>query len=88
MSHEEVSIGQGIQLSFGSSNIGQKAKRVRINEKEEKPVQQLLTGFSETGAVLIGETDDITVNGDVKRVIPTRGNDFRGMGPRAYNPHR
>ena len=81
--------GTGFSLSFGSSKATHRTKRVKVYEDEERPEQQFVTGFAENGAVYQdGNRKTVVVDGTTKKVIPTQGNDFRGMGPRAYNPKR
>lgn len=80
--------GKGFSLSFGGAS-GHRSKRVKVSEDEERPAQQFLSGFEQNGAVITeGDGKTVVVEGATKRVIPTQGNDFRGMGPRAYNPKR
>ena len=81
--------GTGFSLSFGGGKAAHRNKRIRVNEEEAKAEQQFVTGFAENGAVLQnGDQKTVIIEGATKRVIPTQGNDFRGMGPRAYNPKR
>jgi len=82
--------GKGFSLSFRETKASShRTKRVKVNEDEEKKPQQFLTGFSERGAVFKdGDSNIVVVEGDVKRVIPTQGNNFRGLGPKAFNPNR
>ena len=80
---------KGFSLSFGASKAAHRTKRIKISEDEEQPSQQLLTGFEAGGAVFQdGEGKTVVVDGATKRVIPTQGNDFRGLGPKKYNPKR
>jgi hypothetical protein len=82
--------GKGFTLSFGAKS-SHRSKRVKVNEREDegKRAQEFLTGFSEKGAVFRdGDRDAVVVEGVVKRIIPTQGNDFRGLGPKAFNPNR
>ena len=89
MADEQKQNGKGFSLSFGGGKAAHRSKRVRVNEEETIPEQQFVTGFAENGAVLQnGDQKTVVVEGSTKRVIPTQGNDFRGMGPRAYNPKR
>ena len=89
MPESDCKSAKSINLSFQGGRSGHKNKRIKVNEEEDGPVQQLLTGFEQTGAVYT-DTDakTVAVEGAMRKVIPTQGNDFRGMGPRAYNPQR
>jgi hypothetical protein len=81
--------GKGFTLSFGSKNSSHRSKRVKVNEKEEERPQEFLTGFSEGGAVFRDiDRNAVVVEGEVKRIIPTQGNNFRGLGPKAFNAKR
>ena len=87
MSEEQKQNGMGFSLSFGGGKAAHRSKRVRVNEEEIKPEQQFVTGFAQSGAVLQnGDQKTVVVEGATKRLIPTQGNDFRGTGPRKYNP--
>ena len=82
--------GKGFSLNFGTNKSStHRNKRVKVNEEEEKLPQEYLTGFSNRGAVFRDNNRDaVVVEGEVKRVIPTQGNNFRGLGPKAFNPNR
>lgn len=89
MSGGQEANGKAFSLSFGGGKAGHRSKRVKISEEEDRPVQQYLTGFEQNGAVLHEGASNVTVvEGETKRVIPNQGNNFRGLGPKAYNPNR
>ena len=77
---------EAFSLSFAASGSKHRHKRVKVNEDEEKPQQEYVTGLSETGLTL-RDRAQAEANGH-HRVIPNLGNDLRGTGPRAYNPNR
>lgn len=85
----DANTAKGVSLSFGANSSSHRTKRVKVNEDDEDRAQEFLTGFSERGAVFRdSDRGVVVVDGDVKRIIPTQGNDFRGLGPKAFNPNR
>ena len=82
--------GRGISLSFGQNGTSKhRPKRVKVNEDAEEQKYEYVTGFSATGLQLRDQDpSSTTVDGQTKKVIPTQGNNLRGLGPRAYNPNR
>ena len=89
MSEEKSRMTEGISLKFGGLKTAHRTKRVKVNDEDEMPEQQFVTGFAEGGALIKdGESTSVVIEGATKRVIPTQGNNFRGMGPKAYNPKR
>lgn len=80
---------KGFSLIFGANSFKHRQTRVKIDEEDEKPKHEYVTGFTESG-LTFRDADRTTtsVEGTTQKIIPNLGNDLRGLGPKAYNPNR
>lgn len=86
---ENGGTGKGFSLSFGAKSSKQRQKRVKVNEEEDVPLQEMVTGITADGFALAEKDRRTTsVEGKRQKIIPNQGNHFKGQGPKAYNPKR
>lgn len=76
-------------LSFAATSSKHRRKRVKVNEDEDKPQQEYVTGLSENGLTFRdSDNPQNCANGQDQKIIPNLGNNLRGTGPKAFNPNR